>query len=111
MSGSVSILPILQCKLHNKVGLHLQALTLLWALGLHKAPSSLHLHGLLIFKELTRLHKAGLPPVVISPTLGPDWFELVHVNLLHLEKIFSLIFIFDLVNRRDVILQNYVKPP
>ena len=28
----------------------------------------MHLPGLLIFKESTRLHKAGLPPVVISPT-------------------------------------------
>ena len=31
MSGPVSILPILQCKLHKEVGLHLHALTRPWA--------------------------------------------------------------------------------
>ena len=41
------------------------------ALGLCKAPSSLRLHGLLIFIELIRLFQAGLRPIVISPTLGP----------------------------------------
>ena len=71
VSNSVSILPVLQYKLHEKVGLHLQALTRLWALGLRKAPPSLRLHGLLIFIELIRLFLAGLRPVVISPTLGP----------------------------------------
>ena len=41
VSGSVSTLSILQHKLYINVGLPLQALIRLWALGLHKAPSSL----------------------------------------------------------------------
>ena len=40
VSNSVSIPPILQYKLHDNVGLCLQALTHLRALGLHEAPSS-----------------------------------------------------------------------
>ena len=64
MSGLVSILPILQCKLHEKVGLHLQALTRLWALGLRKVPPSLRIHGLIIFMKLIRLLLAGLRPVM-----------------------------------------------
>ena len=87
---SVSILPILQCKLHEKVGLHLQALTRLWALGLLKAPSPLRLHGLLIFIELIRQLLAGLRPVVISPTLGPRLIWTCSYQSSTLRKILAL---------------------
>ena len=40
VSGPVSTLSILQHKLHTNVGLCLQAVIRLWALGLHKAPPS-----------------------------------------------------------------------
>ena len=84
VSGSVSILPILQHKLHDRVGLDLQALTRLWALGLRKAPSFLHLHGLL------NLHKANpatpgrftsssnIPN--IRPQIGLNWFMSIFIT-------------------------------
>ena len=46
VSGSISIPLTYNTSLLDKVGLHLQALIRLWALGLLKAPISCHLHGL-----------------------------------------------------------------
>ena len=111
VSGSVSIPSNLQYKLHERIGLHLQALTCLWALGLRKAPPSSGLYGLLIFLELIRLILANLHPVVISPTLGPRLIWTCSCQSSTLRKIPPLHLHFDLVNCCDVILQDHGKSP